>query len=42
MNIETAIAALPNHLREVFVLRELEDYSHTEIGQMLGIRRGTR
>ena len=41
MNIETAIAALPNHLREVFVLRELEDYSHTEIGQMLGIRRGT-
>jgi RNA polymerase sigma-70 factor (ECF subfamily) len=41
MNIERAIAALPNHLREVFVLRELEDYSHAEIAQMLGIRRGT-
>lgn len=39
--IEKAIAALPDHLREVFVLKELEHYSHSEIGEMLGIRRGT-
>ncbi len=39
--IEKAIAALPGHLREVFVLKELEHYSHAEIGEMLGIRRGT-
>lgn len=41
LTIEKAIAALPEHLREVFVLKELEHYSHSEIGEMLGIRRGT-
>lgn len=41
MILDEAIAALPDELRAVFVLREIEGYSHTEIGQMLGIRRGT-
>jgi RNA polymerase sigma factor (sigma-70 family) len=41
LSIEWAITALPEHLREVFVLKEVEHYSHTEIGEMLGIRRGT-
>jgi RNA polymerase sigma-70 factor, ECF subfamily len=36
-----AVAALPVDLRAVFVLREVEGYSHQEIGEMLGIRRGT-
>jgi RNA polymerase sigma factor (sigma-70 family) len=41
LTIEKAIAALPEHVREVFVLKDLEHYSHSEIGEMLGIRRGT-
>ena len=36
-----AIAALPDELRAVFVLREIEGYSHAEIGEIMGIRRGT-
>jgi RNA polymerase sigma-70 factor, ECF subfamily len=32
-----AIAALPESLRTVFVLREVEGYSHAEIAEMLGI-----
>src|SRR5688572_21492081 len=36
-----ALGALPDDLRAVFVLREIEGYSHAEIGEMLGIRRGT-
>ena len=39
--LNEAIAALPDELRAVFVLREVEGYSHAEIGEMLGIRRGT-
>ena len=39
--LEQAINALPDSLRTVFVLREIEHYSHTEIAEMLGIRRGT-
>jgi RNA polymerase sigma-70 factor, ECF subfamily len=34
---ERAIAALPDNLRVVFVLREVEGYTHTEIAGMLGI-----
>lgn len=39
--IERAIAALPDGLRSVFVLREVEGYSHAEIAALLGIREGT-
>lgn len=39
--VSEALAALPHDLRAVFVLREIEGYSHAEIGKMLGIRRGT-
>ncbi len=34
-----AIAALPDALRVVFVLRELEGYAHAEIAELLGITR---
>lgn len=39
--VQQALDALPTTLRVVFVLRELEGYSHAEIGQMVGIRTGT-
>jgi RNA polymerase sigma-70 factor (ECF subfamily) len=39
--IDRALAALPDGLRAVFVLKEVEGYSHAEIGEMLGIRAGT-
>jgi RNA polymerase sigma-70 factor, ECF subfamily len=34
--IERAIAALPDPLRIVFMLREVEGYSHAEIGTLIG------
>ncbi len=40
MSIETAISRLPAELREVFVLKEMEGYSHAEIAGMLGISTG--
>jgi RNA polymerase sigma-70 factor, ECF subfamily len=39
--LETAIERLPHTLRSVFVLREIEQFSHEEIAELLGIRRGT-
>jgi RNA polymerase sigma-70 factor (ECF subfamily) len=39
--IVAAMSALPNDLRVVFVLSDMEGYSHAEIGRMLGIRAGT-
>jgi RNA polymerase sigma factor (sigma-70 family) len=39
--LEEALAALPDTLRVVLVLKEVEGYSHAEIGRMLGIRTGT-
>ena len=39
--VKEALDALPVDLRAVFVLREIEGYSHSEIAEMLGIRRGT-
>jgi RNA polymerase sigma-70 factor (ECF subfamily) len=39
--IARAIAALPDGLRAVFVLREVEGYSHAEIAALLDIRVGT-
>jgi RNA polymerase sigma-70 factor (ECF subfamily) len=35
------MSSLPNDLRVVFVLSDMEGYSHAEIGSMLGIRAGT-
>ena len=40
MELEDAVAALPGALRKVFVLRDVEGYTHTEIGEMLGIGTG--
>ena len=40
MELEDALAALPQVLRTVFTMREVEGYSHDEIGEMLGIGRG--
>ena len=41
MDIERAIASLPEKYREVFVLREIEGYTHDEIGTLLKISSGT-
>jgi RNA polymerase sigma-70 factor (ECF subfamily) len=41
MAIATALAALPEDLRVVFMLRDIEGYSHAEIAALLGIRTGT-
>jgi len=40
-DLERALAALPHDLRVVFVLKEVEGFSHLEIGRLLGIRTGT-
>lgn len=39
--IIAALAAIPSDLRAVFVLGDVEGYSHSEIGKFLGIRAGT-
>jgi RNA polymerase sigma-70 factor (ECF subfamily) len=39
--IATALLALPDDLRVVFMLRDVEGYSHSEIAALLGIRSGT-
>ncbi len=39
--IQTAIDALPDRLRLVLVLKELEGYSHGEVAEALGISVGT-
>jgi RNA polymerase sigma-70 factor (ECF subfamily) len=38
--IREAVAALPDTLRAVFVLKEIEGFSHEEIARLLGITRG--
>ena len=35
--LERAFQRLPHHLRSVFVLKEIEGYTHAEIGEILGI-----
>jgi RNA polymerase sigma-70 factor (ECF subfamily) len=35
--VQRAVEALPDPLRAVFALREIEGYSHAEIGALLGI-----
>ncbi len=39
--LEGALRQLPDKLRVVFVLREVEGYTHSEIAEILRIRRGT-
>jgi RNA polymerase sigma-70 factor, ECF subfamily len=41
IDLQAAIASLPDALRAVFVLSQVEQLSHAEIAAMLGIRRGT-
>jgi RNA polymerase sigma-70 factor (ECF subfamily) len=41
IDVETALAALPRGARTVFVLHDMEGYSHDEIAQMTGIAAGT-
>lgn len=41
IDLERAIATLPEGAREVFVLYDIEGYSHAEIGEMTGIAEGT-
>ncbi|MDQ3518993.1 MAG: sigma-70 family RNA polymerase sigma factor [Gemmatimonadota bacterium] len=40
VTLERGIAALPDSLRAVFVLKEIEGYSHVEVGSLLGISAG--
>jgi len=37
LDLEAALAALPETLRVVVVLKEIEGFSHTEVGDLLGI-----
>lgn len=39
--LEKAILSLPDGYRAVFVLAEIEGYTHREIGELLGISEGT-
>jgi RNA polymerase sigma-70 factor (ECF subfamily) len=41
IDLEQAIAALPNGAREVFVLFDIEGYGHAEIASLTGIAEGT-
>lgn len=41
LTLEAALTALPQSLRDVFVLYHVEHFSHAEIAGLLGIRRGT-
>ena len=41
IDLERAIATLPEGAREVFVLYDIEGYSHAEIARLTGIAEGT-
>jgi RNA polymerase sigma-70 factor, ECF subfamily len=41
VRLERAIALLPEGMRTVLVLHDVEGYTHQEIGEMLGITEGT-
>jgi len=41
IDLERAIAALPEGAREIFVLYDIEGYSHAEIAVLTGIAEGT-
>jgi RNA polymerase sigma-70 factor (ECF subfamily) len=41
MDLDKALARLPAGARTVFLLHDIEGYSHDEIAQMTGIAAGT-
>ena len=41
VDLERAIAELPDAAREVFVLHEIHGHTHEEVGEILGIDAGT-
>ena len=41
MDLEAGLAKLPDGARRVFVLHDVEGYTHEEIGDLLGITAGT-
>ena len=41
IDLERAIAQLPEHARVVFVLHDIEGYQHGEIAEMIGVAEGT-
>lgn len=41
LDLERAIASLPQGYREVLILHDIEGYTHVEIGEFLGIESGT-
>ena len=41
IDLERAIERLPHGYRQVFVLHDVEGYTHEEIGELLGIETGT-
>jgi RNA polymerase sigma-70 factor (ECF subfamily) len=41
IDLERAIARLPDGYREVLILHDIEGYTHDEIGALMGIRNGT-
>ena len=41
IDLERALAALPDHQRVVVVLHDVEGFTHEEIGEQLGIAAGT-
>ena len=41
LDLDRAIACLPNGYREAFVLHDVEGFDHKEISRMLGIAEGT-
>jgi RNA polymerase sigma-70 factor (ECF subfamily) len=41
LDLERAIARLPDGYREVLLLHDVEGYTHDEIGSLMGIRNGT-
>jgi RNA polymerase sigma-70 factor (ECF subfamily) len=41
IDLERAIARLPEGCREAFVLHDVEGFDHKEVGQLLGIAEGT-